>query len=76
MRAGLALPQRAKRPHASHAPPTVLRLKAVLLEDLEKAFVRRFSISIPNLSIASTSISFGSEDTMWRPRAWPPTHSQ
>jgi hypothetical protein len=39
--------------------------KAILLENLEEAFVRKFSISIPNLSMANTSTSSGSEDTMW-----------
>ena len=64
MRVGLALPHRAKRPYAAHAPPTASRPKAILLENLEEAFVRRFSISIPNLFMPSTSTSSGSKDTM------------
>ncbi len=64
------------KPHASHAPPTALRTEAILLENLEEAFVRKFSISIPNLSMASTSTSSGSEGTIWRQRAAAPTPSQ
>jgi hypothetical protein len=37
MRVGRALPHRAKRPHASHAPPADLRPKAILLESLQEA---------------------------------------
>jgi CheY-like chemotaxis protein len=37
MRVGRAPPHRAKTPHASRAPPTALRPKAILLEHLEEA---------------------------------------
>src|SRR5512133_3246977 len=67
MRVGRALPHRAKRLHASRAPPTALRPKAILLENLEEAYVRRSSISIPNWFVANTSTSSGREGTMWRP---------
>src|ERR1700756_1104869 len=69
-------PHGAKRPHASHAPLTALRPKAILRENLEKAFVRRFSISIPNLLMANTPTSSGRENTIWRSRAAEPTLSQ
>jgi len=34
-----SLPHRAMRPQASHAPPTALRPKAILLESLEMNWV-------------------------------------
>jgi hypothetical protein len=41
-----------------------LRPKEILFDSLEEALVRRFSISIPNLTTARMSTSSGTEDTM------------
>lgn len=60
MRVWLGLSPNAPRGHTHRTPSDP---KAILLESLQEAFIRKFSISIPNLFIAHTSISSGIKDT-------------
>jgi hypothetical protein len=65
MRVGLALPHRQEATRIAR-PSDGSKAESDSLENLEEAFERRFSISIPNLSIANTSTSSGSFELIHR----------
>ena len=64
MRVGLGSPPSRQEATRIARPSDGSKAEAIPLESLQEAFVRRFSISIPNLSKANTSPSSGGEDMM------------